>query len=277
MTPDIPCSIRRPSLPLLGSEPLRAASEYLRHRLRNSAMEANGDGHPVMIFPGFCASERFVAPLHRNCRSLGYNVIDWGRGYNLGPRGDMHAWMATLANHASTLLAGFTQPPSLIGYSLGGLYAREVAKLLPHKVRQVITIGTPFNADADHSNVGWLFRLLSGAAQVFDHAHVQQLRAPPPVPTTSIYSRADGIVAWQTCLHDKDHALSQDIEIDGSHLGMPWNAEVLHVIENRLAIDRGRWAPFVKHPAARPERVQPAVDVLTEAARRQLVAYDRLA
>lgn len=248
MSTSAPCSIRRPSLPLLGSEPLRAASEYLKHRLRGRAMVANGDGHPVMIFPGFCTNERFVAPLHRHCRSLGYNVIDWGRGYNLGPRGDLGAWVTELAGHATRLLKGHRQRPSLIGYSLGGIYAREVAKLLPHKVRQVITIGTPFNAEADYSNAGWLFRMLSDAAEGFDHEQLLKLRAPPPVPTTSIYSRADGIVAWQTCLHEGTDVLSQDIEIGGSHLGMPWNPAVFRVIEDRLAPRRGRWKRYVGLP-----------------------------
>lgn len=236
--------IRRPSLSLFGSEPLRATSEYLQHRRHNRATHANGDGHPVLIFPGFCTNERFVAPLHQHCRSLGYNVIDWGRGYNLGPRGDLGEWMSELASHATKQLAEHRKRPTLIGYSLGGLYAREVAKLLPHKVRQVITIGTPFNADADFSNVGWLFRILSGAAQAFDHDQVSRLRSPPPVPTTSIYSRDDGIVAWQTCLHEAAGAMSQDIEITGSHMGMPWNPAVLRVIEDRLALRRGRWKPY---------------------------------
>ena len=244
--PIVPGSIRRPSLPLLGSEPLRAASEYLRHRLRSRAMVANGDGHPVIIFPGFCTNERFVAPLHRHCRSLGYNVLDWGRGYNLGPRGNLGLWFAELADHARKVLEGHRQRPTLIGYSLGGFYAREVAKLMPHKVRQVITIGTPFNAEADYSNAGWLFRILSGAAQEFDHDQVIRLRSPPPVPTTSIYSRADGIVAWQTCLHEGTDVLSQDIEIVGSHIGMPWNPDVLRVIEDRLAPRHGRWKPYVR-------------------------------
>lgn len=240
-----PCAIQRPSLSLLGSEPLRAASEYLQHRLHPSARVANGDGHPVMIFPGFCTNERFLAPLHQHCRSLGYHVLDWGRGYNFGPRGDLGVWVAELAEHARRLLAGHRQRPTLVGYSLGGFYAREVAKLLPHKVRQVITIGTPFNAEADCSHAGWLFRILSGAAQEFDQAQVIRLRSPPPVPTTSIYSRADGIVAWQTCLHEGTDVLSQDIEIVGSHMGMPWNHEVFRVIEDRLAPRHGRWKPYV--------------------------------
>jgi hypothetical protein len=223
---------------------LRAASEFLVHLLRRRVQVANGDGHPVMIFPGFCTNERFLAPLHRHCRSLGYNVIDWGRGYNLGPRGDLGGWIAELADHASRQFAGLGQRPSLIGYSLGGFYAREVAKLLPRKIRQVITIGTPFNAEADYSNAGWLFRILSGAAQEFDHEQVIRLRSPPPVPTTSIYSRADGIVAWQTCLHEGTDLLSQDIEIVGSHMGMPWNPDVLRVIADRLARHRSRWKPY---------------------------------
>lgn len=99
------------------------------------------------------------------------------------------------------MLKGQSQQATLIGWSLGGLYAREIGKLMTPRVRQVITIGTPFNCDSDHTNVGWLFRLMSGGSTVIDPSLSRRLRKPPPVRTTSIYSRSDGVVAWQTCRH----------------------------------------------------------------------------
>ena len=106
-------------------------------------------------------------------------------------------------------------------------------------MRQVITLGTPFNADADHTRVGWLFRALSGATPL-PREFAARLRQPPPVATTSIYSRSDGIVAWQTCIHDAHRRADvHDIEVSGSHIGMGWNPQVLRVVQERLARPAG--------------------------------------
>ena len=123
------------------------------------------------------------------------SAFDWGRGYDTGPQGGVDAWLALLAEHSRQLPAPFDQNATLIGWSLDGLYAREVAKLLGPRVRQVIAIGTPFNASADRTNVGWIFRVLNGQKPNFDPLLSARLGNAPPVPTTSIYSRSDGVVA----------------------------------------------------------------------------------
>ncbi len=105
-----------------------------------------------------------MATLREHCRSLGYEAFDWGQGFNTGPRGDLDAWLEGLKCQVTDLLSAHEQPATLIGWSLGGLDGREVGKLMAPRLRQVITIRTPFNAQADHTNVGWLFRLLSGQA-----------------------------------------------------------------------------------------------------------------
>ena len=203
-----------------------------------------GDGHPVLIFPGLGAGGVSLTPLRKHCEALGYTALDWEYGRNTGPQGNVDAWMSRPAAQAASLLARFEQTATLIGWSLGGLYARELAKLLQPRVRQVITIGTPFNASADHADTGSPFRPLSGSAMPFNHTFSARLRGPPPVPTTSIYSRSDGVVAWQTCRHDEESNLVQDIEIDGSHIGMCWNSEVLNVVADRLAQRPGQWRPY---------------------------------
>lgn len=238
--------IRRPSIALLGAEPWRAAWEYLQHRLGPAAIAAQerGDGHLVIIFPGLATDGSAVAPMRRYCRSLGYDARDWGRGYNTGPTGDVDAWLRDLAAHVASLIGPAQRPATLIGWSLGGLYAREVAKLAPAHVRQVITIGTPFNAKADHSHAGWLMRLLNRSAPAIDATLAARLREAPPVPTTSIYSRTDGIVAWQTCRHRRETDRIEDVEVRGSHIGMGWNPRVLSVVGNRLAQPLGHWQPY---------------------------------
>lgn len=248
MTTAVTTPIDSPSLALLAAEPLRAAFEFLSHQLAPQVRADEGDGHPVLIFPGLAADGSSVAPLREHCRSLGYTAFDWGRGYNTGPQGDLDAWLGELAVHVEELLAGHTQPATLIGWSLGGLYAREVAKLLAPRLRQVITIGTPFNAQADHSNVGWLFRALGGSAPAFDAALTKRLRTPPPLPTTSIYSRTDGVVAWQTCRHHQRSRFAEDIEVVGSHIGLGWNRAVLGIVEDRLRPQPGAWRRYIAGP-----------------------------
>lgn len=112
----------------------------------------------------------------------------------------------------------------------------------------MITIGTPFNAKTDHTRVGWLYRMLSSTIADFDPALSRQLRTPPTVPTTSIYSRSVGIVAWKTCRHASPAHWVEDIEIHGSHIGMGWNPAVLRVVADRLAQTPNTWRPFV-HPS----------------------------
>jgi pimeloyl-ACP methyl ester carboxylesterase len=186
-----------------------------------------------------------VATLREHCRSQGYEAFDWGQGFNTGPQGDFDTWLESLRWQITDLLSAHEQPATLIGWSLGGLYARELAKLMAPRLRQVITIGTPFNAEADHTNAGWLLRLFGGSSQALDPALSQRLRTPPPIRTTSIYSRTDGVVAWQTCQHAKRSKLVHDIEVEGSHIGMGWNREVLDAVTDRLGQAAGPWRRYV--------------------------------
>jgi pimeloyl-ACP methyl ester carboxylesterase len=228
-------TIQRPGLFLLGTEPFRAAAEFARQKFSRLNVAKVGDGHPVIIFPGLGADGRSVATLCAHCRTLGYDAVDWGQGFNTGPKGDFDDWLTVLKSQVADLLDGHTQQATLIGWSLGGLYAREIAKLMAPRIRHVITIGTPFNADADYTNVGWMFRLLSGSSPAIGSVLSQRLRTPPPMRTTAIYSRSDGVVAWQTCRHDQSSPLVQDIEVNSSHIGMGWNREVLDVVTQCLA------------------------------------------
>jgi len=232
--------VGRPAVSLLLSEPWRAALELLSHKIGRSAnaKTPRGDGHPVVIFPGLAADGSAVEPLRAHCEALGYTAFDWGRGLNIGPRGDVDDWITKLAAHVEDLLAPHEGRATLIGWSLGGLYARELGKLMAPRVRRVITIGTPFNAEADHTHVGWLYRLLNGAPARLDPEMSLRLRTPPPVPTVSIYSRNDGIVAWQTCTHgesERASTLVRDVEVDSSHIGMVWNPRVLGAVGELLA------------------------------------------
>lgn len=243
MKKNIAVAALNPSLTML--EPFRAAMEFAFQQFATPDQAPPGDGHPVVIFPGLGADGASVSILRAHCQELGYEAFDWGQGFNTGPRGKLDAWLEDLADQISAQLAKHAKPATLIGWSLGGLYARELGKLLAPGLRQVITIATPFNGSTDDASGGWLSSILGGSAASIDASWIQRLRIPPPVRTTSIYSRSDGVVAWETCRHDKRSRLVQDIEVDGSHMGMGWNREVLNIVSDRLGQQAGPWRPYV--------------------------------
>lgn len=230
-------AITRPTLKHTGTEPARALVEYLSHWFSRREPPVSGDGHTVVMFPGLASDATAFGPLRRQCRRQGYTAVDWGRGLNRGPVGDMDRWLDKLTDDVATLVAQdpLARPATLVGWSLGGIYAREIAKRLAGSVRRVITLGTPFNAGTDHSRVGWLYELLSRQPAHISPALSARLATPPPVPTTSIYSRSDGVVAWQTCTHASARADVEDIEVSGSHIGMAWNPSILSIVADRLA------------------------------------------
>jgi pimeloyl-ACP methyl ester carboxylesterase len=234
-------SMPAPSLTLLGLEPVRAALEYVGAHLMDRRSLPAGDGHPVVLFPGLAADKTAMSPLRKLCEELGYTAYDWGHGFNTGPVGDVDVWIAELGNHVQSVACAHEASVSLIGWSLGGIYAREIARMMPGTVRQVITLGTPFAGDGDVTNVGWLFRVLSGQAAVLDDALALRLRRTPPVPTTSIYSRSDGVVAWQACVEACQHPCAESVEVAASHIGLVWHPQVWAVIADRLAQPEGLW------------------------------------
>ena len=208
---------------------------------------ARGDGHAVLVFPGMLASDLSTEPLRLLLRRLGYEAQGWDLGRNTGLRPEL---MASSLERIHKLHHDSGRKLSLIGQSLGGIYARELAKQAPDAVRGVITLGTPFTGGPQSSNAWRLFEMLNGTAH---HAPVARagVRQAPPVPTTSIYSKSDGIVAWQCCVQDcvQDSAqapgtLTENIEVECSHQGMGVNPLVLHAVVDRLAQAEGQWRPF---------------------------------
>lgn len=205
-----------------------------------------GDGHPVLVFPGMGANDVTTVPLRNFLDGLGYATRAWGQGFNFGPRDGV---LKQCAADVRALAEEHGQPVSLIGWSLGGLYAREMAKALPEHTRAVITLGTPFAGHPRATNAWRIFEMLSGQ-KAHDPAMIARLRTPPPVPTTSIYSRTDGIVAWQCSLNDPGPQV-ENIEVHASHTGMGMNPLALYAVADRLAQAKGAWKPFEPSGARR--------------------------
>jgi alpha-beta hydrolase superfamily lysophospholipase len=135
---------------------------------------------------------------------------------------------------------------SLIGWSAGGIYARELARAFPGDVRSVITLGSPFRGNHQASTAWRVWRLVNrgadAAESVSDAALVRRAQ-PLSVPTTCIYSKSDGIVAWQCCT-SVPAPDTENIEVRSSHLGYGHNVQTLSVIADRLAQPENRWRPF---------------------------------
>lgn len=202
-----------------------------------------GDGHPVIVFPGLSASDASTVPLRRYLGGLGYDAQGWGQGFNFGPRaGVLQRARESVQRQAD--LSG--QRVSLIGWSLGGVYARELAKAFPDHVRCVITLGTPFSGTPRSTNAWRLYELTSGRDIDRESDHYD-LPTAPAVPTTSVYSRTDGIVAWQGSIQapQAHNPHTENIEVVASHFGIGLNPSAWWAVADRLAQPVGDWQPFV--------------------------------
>lgn len=235
-------ALQAPSFALLATEPLRALFDYVGARVGVRPQHV-GDGHPVVVYPGLGGGAFTTSHLRSFLRDSGFTVHDWEGGVNTGPEGVFDDWLGNLDDRVRELHRSHRRKVSLIGWSLGGVYAREIAKRCPQAVRQVITLGTPFASLGGGNHAGAVYKLLNR-----DRAHLPprlqaRLRERPPVPTTSVYSKSDGIVSWRGCIEKKSER-SESVEVSASHLGMVTHPEVLRVIVDRLSQPEGRWRPL---------------------------------
>ena len=206
------------------------------------AMLPRGDGHSVLVLPGFLASDRSTKPMRDLLNSLGYDAHGWDSGRNI--RVD-NALIARLEAQLMRLNDESGGKVSLVGWSLGGVLARELAKLHPDRVRLVISLGSPISDDRGHTNARRLFELLNGKEpEPLRDGRFMGLDEAPPVPTTSILTKTDGVVHWRGSVQKPTRTPSENIEVYASHLGLGVNPSVMIAIADRLAQDKGEWAPF---------------------------------
>jgi pimeloyl-ACP methyl ester carboxylesterase len=204
-----------------------------------------GDGHPVMVMPGFLASDFSTKLLRTFLKSRGYRAYGWKLGRNLGKQSHPETGCGEdVIARFEDIYHKHGQKVSLIGWSLGGIYARELAKLHPDMTRQVITLGSPFSLSLKANHATKIFEKTSGYGLHEMNPELRQnMPIAPNVPTTSIYSKSDGITAWECCLESPDET-TQNIEVSSSHCGLGHHPFVMWVIADRLAQHTDEWQLF---------------------------------
>ena len=240
--PRAPNELRPPGLGLLLAE-VRGIFEFNASVLLSPLlMQApRGDGHPVLALPGFLASDMSMAPMRRYLRELGYDTHAWQMGRNTGGVAKMRA---ALLDRLAAVHSATGRKVSIVGWSLGGVYARDLALQAPEMVRCVVTLASPFAGDVRATNVRRLYEALSGEAVEVDSGLRKAISGDLPVPATSIYSRSDGIVNWRTCLV-RPSGTAENIEVHlASHSGIGVNAAALWAVADRLAQAEGEFSQF---------------------------------
>jgi hypothetical protein len=241
-----------PAAGLFLTEPARGLADLAALPLAAGwlATAPRGDGHSVLVLPGLLASDMSTALLRWYLQWLGYDVHGWRLGRNVGPTDVV---LDELPRELAGLASRSGRPVSVIGWSLGGIYARELARDHSEFVRQVITLGSPFAlADPRQSRA-------DGAYQRRSNQHASGTRIPARervampigVPSTAVYSRRDGIVSWQTCI-EPETALHENIEVRCGHLGFGVDPATLWLIADRLAVPAGKRRPFRLPSLLRP-------------------------
>jgi predicted alpha/beta hydrolase family esterase len=243
-------SSQAPSLALLATEPLRALFDFCSARAGRPAT-VEGDGHPVIVYPGLGAGAFTTSHLRAHLKVCNFQVHDWELGVNTGPAGPLDEWLPALVERVRALQARYGRRVSLVGWSLGGIYAREVAKCCPEAVRQVITLATPHNSLGGANHASTMYKMFGGDTSQLTAQLEERLRQRPPVPTTSIYSKNDGVVSWRGCLEQPADDV-ENVAVQAGHLGMTTHPEVLRLVADRLAQPEGRWRPYRRRRALKP-------------------------
>lgn len=239
-------NVSPPSLLLAMSEFPRAFAEFGLMTLATPFLlqAPRGDGHPVLLLPGFMATEASLLPMQNFLGWLGYDAYHWELGRNLGPRA-IGPGGIRLIERLEQIYKECGEKVSLVGWSLGGTLARQLSRGRPDMVRQVISLGSPIVGSPKSTSVWRAYEWLS--LQRLEDPEVQkqvvESQFVPPVPSTAIWSRQDGVVPWENSREPQ--ALHTDnIEVNGSHCGLGHNPAVLWAVADRLAQADGAWQPF---------------------------------
>jgi pimeloyl-ACP methyl ester carboxylesterase len=243
--------IQRPPSLLTLAETVRVGFEASALLMSSPWLGASpmGDGHAVLVIPGFATNDATTLLLRMFLKLRGHSVHTWDLGYNLdhrttGLKGER------LEARINALREQSGRKVSLVGWSLGGVLAREAARRMQHDVRQVVTLGSPFAGDPTANALRTLYEYLSETKVDAPAALARAANGgePLPVPSTAVFSRTDGIAPWENC-HGRTDAITENVEVHSSHFGMVANPAVFHIVADRLAQPEGAWQPFERSGA----------------------------
>lgn len=194
------------------------------------ARQPKGDRRAVLVLPGFGASDTSTIPLRRYLRSIGYDARGWALGQNTG---DVAAYVRVMLDRVARIAGEQQRPVPLVGWSLGGVVAREVAREHPQVVEQVITLGSPVVGGPKYTRVGDTYRARGIDLDEIETAIAAREARPITVPITAIYSKHDGVVAWRACIdHLSPHV--EHVEVNTTHLGLGIHHDVYVEVARRL-------------------------------------------
>jgi hypothetical protein len=210
-----------------------------------------GDGHPVLLVPGFTAGDATLIGLRLFLRSRGYHVETWGFGQNTGFK---LKFSQALEQKLRFMHHRHRRKVSVVGWSLGGVYGYYAAHCAPECVRTVISLGSPMRFSVGNVKVPIVVQALyryfahpMGPVAHLANVRAKVLKAPPPVPSTCIYSETDGVVPPDSAQLDTDEGQHENIWVPGSHLGLGFNAAVMWILADRLSQPEDGWQPFEPH------------------------------
>ncbi len=211
----------------------RALAELprLAWRARELAAQPRGRGEPVLVMPGFGTGDGSTAPLRSYLRALGYRVRGWGLGLN---RGDVPALIPRVAEAAERFAEETDRPLRLVGWSLGGVLAREAARERPDAVERVVTLGTPVVGGPKYTAVASWYERQGYDLDAIEAEVEARNRQPIRAAITAIYSRSDGVVAWQACI-DRSSPRVEHVEVETTHIGLGLSPDVYRVVAQRLS------------------------------------------
>jgi pimeloyl-ACP methyl ester carboxylesterase len=220
-----------PSRLLLGE--VRGAFEPARLLLRAPLLATlpRGNGAAVMLLPGYGASESSTAMLQAFLRLLGYSSHHWGLGRNTGNAARL---LPRVYDRVREIAPKPHERVHLVGWSLGGYIARELAREYPSRIRSVITLGSPVIGGPKYTTVAARYRRAGHDLDAIEKLIDARYDRPLSTPVTAIFSRSDGIVAWEACI-DRRSSCVEHVEVKTTHIGLGFCPEVYRIIADRLA------------------------------------------
>lgn len=235
-----------PSRALTFLEAPRAIGEYAASRAIDlvGPKQPSGKGRPVLVIPGFQATDTMTGRLRSHLARHDFDAHGWGQGANIGLTDKR---IDGLINRFESLRTNSDRPVSIVGWSFGGVLARWLAHTYPDDVRQIVCLGSPWRAEGEKTRATAMFERSRRKHGLSDRARpmVDLMRGPVPVPTTAVFSKTDGITSWHGCSVDESETpRAENIVVPSSHIGLVANPLVLDVVVDRLCQDPNNWQPF---------------------------------